>query len=193
MAGMKSDRWSECFYTDGDFTALSNFTSEASLLAGKNHQPKIPGGFLDRVNKKVAFEAWGVLGTTSTPTYIFQCRFGTTVGSSFLSGTSVGVTPTITAGNGVTNSIWHLRLEVWVKTVGEGGTNCTLNCMGQLWSGDAFAVSSYALAPATPPTATFTATLDASVNQWFNLSVTCGTASASNTVTCKSLSAYALN
>ena len=193
-AGLAVGKFSEAPYCRGDFTTLASFTAEASLL-GKTppEQPQIPSSFLTDVGKAILFQAMGVVSTTGTPTYIFQCRLSSTVGTSTLSGTSIGVTPTITAASGVTNSFWWLDLLIWVKAPGQGTTNTTLNCQGLLRSPDGFGVNSYALSPTTPPTATFTATIDNSVTQYFNLSVTCGTSNASNAVTCKTLVMHGLN
>lgn len=194
-AGRSAVDWTECFFVNrADHTSLSNFTSEASLLAGTNEQPLVPADYLNRQRKALTLLAQGVLSTTGAPTWIFQVRLGSTIGASTLTGASVGVSPTITAASGVTNQAWELCLRMNVVTTGQGANNTTLNCAGFVVSGGGFASPFwYALAPGTPPTATWTATIDNSVNNWFNLSVTCGTANASNAITCKRLWVYADN
>src|SRR5260370_33634758 len=107
--------WTELAYTNmADFSAFNNSASEGSLLAGNNDQPVIPALFFFNKQgrfRNVLFKAWGVLSTTSTPTIQFQVRSGTTSGSSFLSGASVGQSAVITtAPAGVTNVYWTLEL-----------------------------------------------------------------------------------
>lgn len=194
-AGLSVGEHSELPYARGDFTALSNFTVEASLIAkSPAEQPVIPGNFLTKVGKSIMFRAWGVLGTTGAPTFIFQNRLSSTIGTGTLSGTSIGVSPTITAGTGVSTQLWRMELTITVKAPGQGSGACTLNCAGMIWSGAGFTTPFfYALSPSTPPTGTFTATIDNSATLYYNLSVTCGTANASNTVTCKMLEMHGLN
>jgi len=188
--------WSECFFRNkGDFTAVNTTASETSLLAGQNQQPTIPALFFDQQPfRSVGFLARGILGTTSTPTIIFQCRLGTTVGSATLSGTSCGVSPQITTSSGVSNKWWELRLDLTCTVGGQGAGNATLSGAGYVSSPGGFASPFvYALEPTTPDTATWTLTLDDSVTQYFNLSATWGTNSASNTITAKQLLAFGYN
>ncbi len=188
--------WSECFFRNkGDFTAVNTTASEASLLAGQNQQPTIPALFFDQQPfRSVGFLARGILGTTSTPTIIFQARLGTTVGSSTLSGTSCGVSAAITTASGVSNKWWEARLDLTCTVGGQGTTNATLSGAGYVSSPAGFASPFvYALEPTTPDTATWTLTIDDSVTQYFNLSVTWGTSSASNTITAKQLLAFGYN
>lgn len=180
-----------------DFTALSSFTAEASLLGGLNEQPVIPAGFFGlptAVGRSIELRASGVVGSTGTPTYTFQVRASSTQGSGTLSGTSLGVSAAITTGLGVSTQLWELWLKMVCKTPGQGSNNCTLVCHGWVQSFGGFASPfGYALAPTTPPTATWTATIDAAVNNYLNLSVTCSASSASNTVTAKDVSLAGLN
>lgn len=194
LAGGPAGEYLDTHFVGSDFTALSSFTSEASLLGGNNMQARIPGGLLDKPNRAIRFWAWGIAGSTGTPTYIFQNRLSSTVGSSTLSGTSIGVSPTITMQSGVSTQMWEMDLLIAVKTRGQGTNNCTLNCMGWIKSPGGFASPFfYALSPSTPPTGTFTATVDGSTTLYHNLSVTCSASSASNTVTCKQLLMIVLN
>ena len=194
---MRASWFSPLYVNVADHTALSSFTSEASLIAGTNLQPTLLAGFFadtEAYGRCVRFEAEGILGSTGTPTYTFQCRLGTTQGSSDLTGTSVGVSAAITTGSGVSNQNWRLVLDLICNTPGQGSTNTTLNCSGFVESGGGFAAPyNYALSPSTPPTATWTATINAASTQYFNLSVTCSASSASNAIRCKKLKAYVLN
>lgn len=189
--------WSEkVLVNTADYTALSSFTSEASLLAGSNQQVAFPPLFWDGLNaigKTVRFEASGVLGSTGTPTYTFQARLGTTAGSSSLTGASIGVSPAITTGSGVTNKMWRLVLDLVCRTPGQGTGNTTFSCDGFVQS-DGFASPFwYPLEVTTPDTATWTQTRDSTLMMFFNLSVTCSASDASNTIRCKKLLAMLLD
>lgn len=185
--------YGEYFFSNRqDFTAYASSASEGSLISGGgNEQPKIPAFLLDgnqAWGKVIEIEAEGILGSTGTPTYTFQVRLGTTQGASDLTGTSVGVSAAITAGNGVSNKWWMLRMFLHVNTPGLGTGNCTLNCNGYVMSPTGFASPLiYPLLPTTPDTATWTATINAGLTQYINLSVTSSASSASNTLTCKAL------
>lgn len=190
--------WGEVMYVNmADFSAVASTASETSLLGGVNDLPLIPATFWQNKlgrGRAIRILARGVLSTTSTPTIVFQVRLGTTGGSSFLSGTSVGVSATITTASGVTNQWWELLLELTCYTPGIGAGNTTLSGSGYVKSPGGFASPfEYALEPTTPPTATWTATVDNSVIQFPNVSITWGTSSASNTATCKQLFLYGLN
>lgn len=187
----------QIFVNTADYSAFNTSASEGSLLSGVNEQPIIPATFF--FNKQgrhrcIRFEAMGVLGTTSTPTIIFQVRLGTTSGSSFLSGTSVGVSAAITTSSGVTNKWWALQLDLQCNTTGIGTGNTTLSGSGYVMSPGGFASPFiYPLEPTTPDTATWTATIDNSLTYYANLSVTWSASSASNTITCKKLWAFGYN
>jgi hypothetical protein len=184
----------ECCFAEVDFAALSSFTSEASLLGTKNRQPFIPANFLSTMPKRFKFHASGIVACTGTPTYTFQARLGSAQGSADLTGASVGVSAAITMQSGVTNRKWDLVVDVVLVTPGQGATACTLQCHGWVESFDGFASPfRYPLEPTTPPTATWTATINGAVTNYFNLSVTCSASNPSNAIQCKSLSAYSEN
>lgn len=191
-----TNTYQEAFFVNsGDYTAVSNTAAEASLLTGINTQPIIPANWW--LNQGSAFRtvgilARGVLSTTSTPTLIFQVRFGATAGSSYLGGTSVGVSAAITTAAGVTNKWWELQLEITCRVPGIGTGNATLIGSGRVTSPGGFASPFiYPLEPTTPDTATWTSTVDNAVSQYVNLSVTWSAASASNSIQCKQLFGYA--
>ncbi len=173
------------FFETGDFTALGTFTAEASLLAGQNRQPVIPRDYFDRQGAAILIRAWGVVGSTGTPTYTFHNRLGATVGASDLTGAEVGLSAAITTGAGISNEIWNLELEISCRTPGQGANNATLNCVGKIYCGGFASPFQYALAPTAPPVATWTQTVDNSVPLYPNLSVVCSASSASNAIRCK--------
>jgi hypothetical protein len=194
--------WTECFFTNvADHTAVASSAVEASLLAGTNMQPTIPalffsqgGGAAQGRGRKIGLYAKGVLGTTGTPTIIFQWRLSSTAGSATLSGASVGVSAAITTGSGVTNKQWECWVELICRTPGLGTNNTTLAGCGWVKSPTGFASPFlYPLQITTPDTATWTATIDGSLTQFVNLSCTWSASSASNTCQCKELTALGFN
>ena len=191
--------WADLLYTNvADFTALSAFTAEASLIAGPNQQPTFMAGtWADyaAVGKVVRIRASGILGSTGTPTYLFQVRLGTTQGASDLTGASIGVSDAITTGNGVANERWELNLNLTCTVAGQGANTVTLKCDGSIKSPVGFAAPyEYNLFPTDPPTATWTAaTINGASTQYLNLSVTCSANSASNAITCKKLEVLVMN
>ena len=113
-----------------DFSALASFTSEDSLLKGVAKQPLIYANYFDQPGKKWSFHAAGVFGCTGTPTLQWGGRLKTTQGVSVLDGSSVGQSPAITLGSGVTNERWDYWLTLTCRTPGQGSGGLTLNCSG---------------------------------------------------------------
>jgi hypothetical protein len=191
--------WEELmFVNSADYTAFNTSSSEGSLLAGgNNEQPVLPALFF--FNKQgrqrtIRLTASGVIGSTSTPTVTFQLRLGTTSGSSYLSGASIGVTAAITMASGVSNKFWFLQTIYTLYTPGIGSGNATLSGAGFVMSPGGFASPFiYPLEITTPDTATWTQTFDNSVTQYVNLSATFSASSSSNTATVKSLLLEGMN
>lgn len=190
--------WGELMFVNtADYSAFNTSASEGSLLAGVNEQPVVPALYF--FNKQgrhrgLTLRASGVLGTTSTPTIIFQVRFGTTSGSAYLSGTSAGVTAAITTASGVSNKWWELQLDLQCNTGGIGTGNTTMSGAGYVTSPSGFATPFiYPLEPTTPDTATWTFVTDNSLTYYINLSVTWSASSPSNTITCKKLWMFGWN
>lgn len=188
-----TNTYNEAFFVnEGDFTALASSSSEGSLITNStSKQPFIPANwFMQQAGqyRGIRIEAQGVFGTTSTPTLTFQVRLGETAGTTFLSGTSLGVSAAITTGSGVSNKWWRLQLDLICTVRGIGTGNATLAGAGYVMSPGGFASPFiYPLEPTTPDTATWTATFNAGVTQYINLSATWSASSASNTITCKQL------
>lgn len=192
-------KWDEAIYTNrADFTAVASTASEASLLASATDptQPYIPAVFFNdgTYGKCFRVTARGVFSTTGTPTLIFKARLGTTQGSTYLSGTAIGTTGTITTASTITNAKWKLEFLMHCYTPGYGTNNCTLSGAGEVESMIGFATPfRYDIEPTTPPTGTWTATIDAALTQWLNLTVTWSASSASNTITLKNLVVEGMN
>lgn len=184
--------WSEQLFANlADHTALASFTSEASLLAGTNAQCVFPPGFFfenNRPGRTLFVYASGIVACTATPTYTFSLRIGSTVGSAHLGGTLVLASAAITCASGISDKRWELCGRIVCRTPGLSTSNTTLSASGFVISTGGFASPyQYALSPGGGESATWTSTLDASVQQYLNLSVACSASSASNTIRCKEL------
>jgi hypothetical protein len=184
--------YGEMFYFNrSDFSAMNNQNVETGIIqGGGNAQPTLPSNFFGAPGFAQPFriEASGIIGTTGTPTIIFQVRLGSTIGVTTYTGASVGVSAAITTQSGISNQWWSLVLDLTCNTPGQGTGNCTLSGAGYVESPGGFASPfKYSLAPGTPPTATWTQTIDGSLTQYFNLSATWSAASGSNTITVKTL------
>lgn len=197
-AAVDGRKFSDLIYANyADFTAHANSTSETSLIdrASADEQPTFPAGYFLEHRRTFWVRASGVVSNTGTPTITFQVRVGSVVGPTDLTGTSVGVSAAITTQSGVSNKKWDLELFGTVNAPGQGSNACTLNCHGNVfgrgWMG-ASGVDLQPLEPTTPDTATWTATINGAVQNYLNLSATWSAASASNTITCKSLVVVAL-
>lgn len=187
--------WTELLFSNrADFTALASSATEASLLAGLALQPVFPPGFFLQFGKAVKIKASGVFSTTGTPTLIFQARLGTTQSLTYYSGTSIAVSAAVTTSSGITNARWDLDIDLVVNTPGMGSGNTTLSSSGKVVSPVGFAAPYiFDLEPTTPPTATWTCTVDAALAQYLQLSATWSASSSSNSITCKLLEILALN
>lgn len=180
-----------------DYTAHANSTSEVSIIAGPNLQPTLPAGILSGIKgygKTFRLEMEGVVSTTGTPTIIFTIRASSTQGTGTVSGTQLGVTAAITSQSGLANDWWKLQWDFTVATPGQGTNNATLIASGYTMSPQGWASPFvYPIEPTTPDTATWTATIDAALTQYLNVTATWSAASASNTITAKRMKFYGMN
>lgn len=185
------------FINATDYTAVASTSSEASLLAGVNEQPIFqPAFWLNPAALRRAFRlvGRGVFSTTGTPTMIFTFRLGTTAGATYLSGTQIGASAAITTASGVTSKFFELEMDVNVRTPGIGTGNTTLVTSGRVASYSGFASPfHYPIEATTPDTATWTATIDGSLTQYLNLSLSWSASSASNSAVLKVLKVYGEN
>lgn len=190
--------WSEMLFSNtADHTTTSASAAEVTLLAGTNMQPYIPAGFFlpnTARGRSLLIVASGVMGCNSTPTYTFQFRLSTTQGSSTLSGTLIGQTAALACTGTLADKAFEAYLRVTCNIPGMGTTNCTLNCDGFIKAPGILASPfEYPISLGTPPSATWTATIDGALNQYLNFSVTPSASHASNILTCKRLWMMALN
>jgi hypothetical protein len=125
-------------------------------------------------------KAWGVASVTGTPTLTLRSRLGG------VAGTALGSSGARTASSGVTNRAWHVTVDLTCLTTGATGT----------WFASQITYEAVTLA-ASPPFAspglildgTTSVTVDTTISEDLVLTATWGTASASNTLTCRGYTA----
>ena len=178
-----------------DFTALSSFTSEASLLTGFS-QPTLWHPALDftQIGRTFRLGARGVLSSTGTPTYLFKVRLGSTAMSADNLapplGTIIGASAALATTSGASITVWSLELFLTLTAAGIGSGKATITSSGTVLSAGLATVGD--LAP-TNGSATWTTTLDSSVDNFFQIGVVCSASSSSNTIQLKHLELEALN
>jgi hypothetical protein len=188
--------WSNTIFTNrADFTAHANSTSEVSLFTGgTNSLPALPAFSFDLSNggfgKAFRFQASGVFSNTGTPTLVFTLRMGTTDGAAAVSGTAIATSAAITGASGVTNKRWEMDGTFICNTPGRGTGNATLSGSAEVWS---FAGFASPFRYPMPDSGTWTATFDAGLSQYLNLTATWSAMSASNTITLKQCVVELLN
>ena len=173
-------------------TQLNTFTTEDNLM--KTLPPIIiPAGFFynaGAVGKALTVKAIGRLGTTATPTFTFSARLLTS--TTWSAGGVVMSSAAITAGSGVTLAPWELELEISCKSIAAGATGLTLNVIGMVRAGTAFAATGGMYSIPAGNTA-FTVTVDNSVTQYLFLSAACGTSNSLNLIQVETVRVYGCN
>lgn len=175
-------------------TQLSDFTAEATLLAGSTIQCVVPSLIFDGVGatqKRLRYEAWGYIQTTGTPTYTFYVRLGTTAAND-ITGTIIGQSAAITTTSGVSEgSVWHLSLDIVASTLGQGSNGLTLASMG--WINGPFAAGNSGMGISSPTTTWTAASWNSLLTYYISLSAACGAASVSNKIKLMSQMLWELN
>ncbi len=170
-------------------TQLATFTAEASLMA--TLPPIIiPAGFFSNQGlpgQSVKFKVRGRLGTTATPTFTFSVRLLTS--STWSAAGVVWSSAAITAGSTVTLAPWALELEMVARAVVAGATGLTIEALGEVRAGTAFAAGGgvYSVPGANVAP---TVTLQADVTQYLFVSAACGTSNAANLIQAEIVKAY---
>jgi hypothetical protein len=175
-------------------TAKASFTTEIAIndTTGMGPVATVPAQFWtpnDGIGKVVAVTARGILSSTGTPTYTFRLRVGAAASITACIGLGSAA---LTTQSGITNQIWEFNGEFVVTALGAAGANSTIRGVGMLTCAG---IASPFMAPlwgggATPGT---DATLDHSIQNYFNMNVACSASSASNTITLQFLRIHGLN
>lgn len=171
-------------------TALSGFTTEASLMGGYPI-PQIPATFfkaLGNVSSTARFRAWGnVSDTTSAPTFTLTARLLASATSWSAGGLLLGSTGAMTVSAvSLTNAWWQLDCDIFLRAIANGAATSTLATFGSV-TGSGLSGSM----PANNVAAT-NATLDTTgaTQYFFWLSAACGTNNASNSIQLQGLKIY---
>jgi hypothetical protein len=181
-------------------SALANSTTTTVVSVGAAGA-YLPIGFFytNAVGKKLRVVADGILSTTATPTIKIGVTLDTvlgTVNASQVSNFFTGAVTTPAAG-AVSNSQWHLEVELCVQSIAYASGSSsgqTVGIVGYGWL--AQSVSGIdATAAGTVFLAGTTTAVNYPVNQAYfvDIAAVWGTSSASNTLTCENVSVYGCN
>jgi hypothetical protein len=106
-------------YIVADGTAVDDTTTEEVIFPASSFL--IPANFMNH-HRALAFELYGKLSTTGTPTITFGVRWGG------VGGTIIGLSEALTNGSGVANVNWSLKGVIQSRSGGAAGT---LLCFGE--------------------------------------------------------------
>jgi len=184
----------ELFYAEAIAgTALSTFTSEASLMGGYP-VPQIPATFFAKTgvqSSSMRVKARLNISSTGTPTFTLSARLLTSATSWSAGGLLLGSSAALTAASGVTNAWADLDMDVILSALAAGAATSSLSSFGTV-SGSAFpAAGSVPANNASAVNAAFDATGATQYFLW--LSAACGTSSASNKAQLQALKIYLEN
>lgn len=173
-------------------TQLNTFTTEDSLQ--KTLAPVvIPANFWFNpagTSKSIKVKAYGQLGTTGAPTFLWTARLLTSTTWS-AGGISLGATAALTAGTTQTLAPWTLDLDITMRTISVGGASTAI-VQGEVRSPLGLA-SPFAGTIPTNNTALTVATIDTTTTYYLFLSATCGTSNAANLIQLTELKVYGEN
>lgn len=185
---MSRQFWSETLtWATADGVAVANTVTETILFPNVT----IPANYLQD-GRSLRISAKGEYSNTLTPTLIFGLRWGG------VGGTLIVKSATITTPSGVTHVPWDLEILLTTRSNGSSGT-LMANGFVMVHSGAAPTVASATGAPAVAPitnggvTTPAVATVDLTADTALALTVTWGTANASNTITGHNYYIEALN
>lgn len=147
--------------------AFNTFTTAADI--SPTPAITLPANFLVS-GSALRWTAFGVFGTTGTPTLAIAVQFGATV---------LAISGTITTATGLTNAPWRIEGTTHVGVT--AGTASPARTQGTLYLGTA--VSTVAVSP-IPATALATVNIDTTTASKFSVFATWGTSNVANTITC---------
>jgi hypothetical protein len=155
-------------------TTVANTTTETAIAAATiaANEAAVGNGYRIR--------AWGTLAVTGTPTITFRSRIGGAAG------TTIITFPAVTVRSGATDGFWDARLESHILTTGSGGTLTTVFTYTHNF------VTSVTTYTPVGPIISGSAAINTTISNDLVIDVIWGTASASNTLTCKGFTAERL-
>lgn len=159
----------------GSHTTVNNTVTRTNLWVPSLWTPI--NAFDMRAGKVYLLRAGGVIGTTGTPTIIFNPTFGQSGTPS--SNTALGVSNTITLGSGLSAVSWWAEFVLVVRSLAVAASSATITGNGSVHVNGAAA----AVGQLIPIGGTVVTNADHTTAQGLCLDVTWGTANASNTIT----------
>lgn len=175
----------ECVYANSSAgTAKNTFTTEAQIndAAGMGpiaqlNSPAIWQPGQNNSKSSLKLTARGIVSSTSTPTFQWFVRFGTSSSGPLVAGTAALTTLTT-----ISNKLWELECDIQPVTLAAAGGNSTFRGVGILSSPAGLNVVTNEVwgGAAQPGTV---ATVDWSVTNSIWFAVACSASSASNGVT----------
>jgi len=176
--------------------AQNTFTAERSLFttAEMGERPVIPPYYFapnGGVGGGIRIVAKGIISiTTGAPTFTWTIRLGSNGSTTAV--IALGTAALTTGSGAVTNQHWELQGDVILRTLATAGANSTIQGVGMVSSpgclASPFAGAAWGNA-AQPGTV---ATFDASITNYVNVNIACGTSSASNSITLTQLLVFGL-
>lgn len=155
--------------------AYANSATITDVSPGANTNPLIlPGGTL-QPGSIIEVQGWGTFSNTATPTLILGVYYGGVAGTALIASTAVTTT------TAATNWAWYIKFIGRVTATGTAGT---IEPMGEVHFPTALTTFT---ARRLPETALAAVTIDTTVNKAITIGATWGTASASNTLTCRGM------
>lgn len=183
---MSRQFWSETVsWATASGTAINTSTTETILFPNVT----IPANYMQD-GRALRLKAYGVYGTTSTPTLIFRLRWGGVSGG-VIASTGANVMTSGVGGGASMTADWSFEAIIQTRSNGSSGTLMTMGEVVYYTStlGTAGTVTQYGMpailvsgATGAPGTAAATATADLTADTALSLTALWGTSNAANNI-----------
>lgn len=183
---MSRQFWSETLvWATSSGTAVNTTTTETILFPNVT----IPANFMQD-GRTLRLTAYGVYGTTSTPSLTFKLRWGGVAGT-VMAATGANVMTSGVGGGASMTADWSLEAIIQTRSNGSSGTLMTMGQVIYYTStlGTAGTVTQYGMpailvsgASGAPGTAATTSTCDLTADTALSLTATWGTSNAANNI-----------
>jgi hypothetical protein len=158
-------------HTNG--SPLSNSSVLTDISPGANTSGLVMPYTAYQVGTVFRLKAWGIYGTTGTPTLLIGFYYGGVAGSALCA------TAATTTGSGVSNLMWHAEATCKVTALGSSGSIISFG----LCTGIGATASTQVLMPTSSATGN-SVTVNTTTNNLWSVGAQWGTSNASNTITC---------
>lgn len=183
---MSRQFWSETLtWATASGTAINTSTTETILFPNVT----VPANYLQD-GRALRLTAFGVYGTTSTPTLVFKVRWGGVAGT-VLAATGANVMTSGVGGGASMTADWSFNCIIQTRSNGSSGTLMTMGEVVYYTStlGTAGTVTQYGMpailvsgASGAPGTAAAVSTVDLTADTALSLTATWGTSNAANNI-----------